>query len=220
MRCVVTAGPTYESLDDVRRLTNFSTGELGCLLADALAETGHYVTLLLGKQATYKKVNNVKNVLEFTTSESLRNLFYDLRKEGIRAIFHCAAVCDYHFGKAYFRDTKGNLSELKCGKFQTSLGNLLVELVPTEKIISRLRQWYPDALIVGWKYEVDGTKSTVVELGKKQIAENKTDGCVLNGSAYGTGFGVLFKEGHLIHYEDKLSLVNGLKDWLTVAKMI
>ncbi len=218
MRCIVTAGPTYEPLDEVRRLTNFSTGELGCLLADALAEAGHYVTLLLGKQATYRKANNVKNVIEFATSESLKNLFYELKGENFRAIFHCAAVCDYCFGKTYLRDAEENLSEFKSGKFQTSLGNLLVELVPTEKIISRLRKWYPDALIIGWKYEVDGTKSTVVEAGKKQIAENKTDGCVLNGSAYGVGYGILFKEGDLIHYEDKLSLADGLKNWLTVVK--
>lgn len=218
MRCIVTAGPTYEPLDEVRRLTNFSTGELGCLLADALAESGNYVTLLLGKQATYRKADNVKNVIEFTTSESLKNLFYELKAESIKVIFHCAAVCDYRFGRTYLQDAEGNLSGLKSGKYQTSLGNLLVELVPTEKIISLLRRWYPDALIMGWKYEVDGTKTAVVEAGKKQITENKTDGCVLNGSAYGVGYGVLFKEGHLIHYEDKLSLIDGLKNWLKVAK--
>ena len=36
MNCVVTAGPTYEPLDDVRRLTNFSTGKLGSQLGDFL----------------------------------------------------------------------------------------------------------------------------------------------------------------------------------------
>jgi len=37
MNCIVTAGPTYEPLDDVRRLTNFSTGRLGTELANFLA---------------------------------------------------------------------------------------------------------------------------------------------------------------------------------------
>src|SRR5947209_3565355 len=45
MHCVVTAGPTYESLDEVRRLTNFSTGKLGSELANFLAARGHTVTL-------------------------------------------------------------------------------------------------------------------------------------------------------------------------------
>ena len=48
MRCVVTAGPAYEPLDDVRRLTNFSTGQLGTELANYLTTEGHEVTLLSG----------------------------------------------------------------------------------------------------------------------------------------------------------------------------
>ena len=47
MNCIVTAGPTYEPLDDVRRLTNFSTGRLGTELANFLAARGHTVILLV-----------------------------------------------------------------------------------------------------------------------------------------------------------------------------
>ena len=53
MNCIVTAGPTYEPLDDVRRLTNFSTGRLGTELANFLVARGHQVTLLISAQATY-----------------------------------------------------------------------------------------------------------------------------------------------------------------------
>ncbi|HVY71907.1 MAG TPA: phosphopantothenoylcysteine decarboxylase, partial [Verrucomicrobiae bacterium] len=37
MKVIVTCGPSYEPIDEVRRLTNFSTGELGVLLAEELA---------------------------------------------------------------------------------------------------------------------------------------------------------------------------------------
>jgi phosphopantothenoylcysteine synthetase/decarboxylase len=40
MNCIVTAGPTYEPLDEVRRLTNFSTGRLGTELANFINELG------------------------------------------------------------------------------------------------------------------------------------------------------------------------------------
>jgi len=53
MNCIVTAGPTYEPLDDVRRLTNFSTGRLGTELAGFLTAHGHQVTLLIGELATW-----------------------------------------------------------------------------------------------------------------------------------------------------------------------
>jgi phosphopantothenoylcysteine decarboxylase/phosphopantothenate--cysteine ligase len=41
MKVIVTCGPSYEPIDQVRRLTNFSTGELGVLLSDELARAGH-----------------------------------------------------------------------------------------------------------------------------------------------------------------------------------
>ena len=54
MRCIVTAGPTYEPLDQVRRLTNHSTGRLGSELTNYLTQCGHEVTLLIGEQATWR----------------------------------------------------------------------------------------------------------------------------------------------------------------------
>ena len=72
MNCIVTAGPTYEPLDDVRRLTNFSTGRLGTELANFLAARGHKVTLLVGEQATYSGERRAHRVEIFTTTADLR----------------------------------------------------------------------------------------------------------------------------------------------------
>ena len=62
MNCLVTAGPTYEALDEVRRLTNFSTGRLGSELASFLAGHGHHVTLLIGQQATWRGERGAQKV--------------------------------------------------------------------------------------------------------------------------------------------------------------
>src|SRR3989442_12116010 len=48
MKIVITCGPSFEPIDDVRRITNFSTGELGILLANRLSRDGHDVTLFKG----------------------------------------------------------------------------------------------------------------------------------------------------------------------------
>ena len=56
MHCIVTAGPTYEPIDQVRRLTNHSTGQLGTGLAKRLAADGHEVTLLRGRAATHTEM--------------------------------------------------------------------------------------------------------------------------------------------------------------------
>ena len=67
--------------------------------------------------------------------------------------------------------------------------------MPTAKIINELRGWFPRATIVGWKYEVDGTRDQVIEKASRQIFENQTDGCVANGPAYGEGFGLVTPQG-------------------------
>ena len=58
-----------------------------------------------------------------------------------------------------------------------------------------LRGWFPRATIVGWKYEVDGTREQVIEKASRQIFENQTDACVANGPAYGVGFGLVTPDG-------------------------
>jgi phosphopantothenoylcysteine decarboxylase/phosphopantothenate--cysteine ligase len=48
MRIIVTAGPTREYIDSVRFITNASSGQMGCAVAEAATRAGHEVTLLLG----------------------------------------------------------------------------------------------------------------------------------------------------------------------------
>src|SRR4051812_18765577 len=127
MRCIVTAGPTFEPLDQVRRLTNQSTGRLGSELTNYLAECGHDVTLLIGQQATWRGEREAARVETFTTTENLRLRLRALADEGWDAVFHAAAVSDFTFGKAFVRGDKGELHEVRSGKLSTRGESLLVE---------------------------------------------------------------------------------------------
>ena len=195
MRCLVTAGPTFEPLDQVRRLTNHSTGRLGSELTGHLTGCGHEVTLLIGQQATWRGERGAARVETFTTTDNLRLRLRALADEGWDAVFHAAAVSDFTFGKAFSRDAKDHLHEVRSGKLSTRGEPLLVELVPTAKIIAELRGWFPRATLVGWKYEVDGAREAVIEKASRQIFENQTDACVANGPAYGAGFGFVTPAG-------------------------
>src|SRR5262245_14639225 len=188
MHCVVTAGPTYESLDNVRRLTNFSTGRLGTELANFLTAHRHQVTLLIGEQATHPGPRGAQRVENFTTTKDLQDRLRTLSSKPVDALFHAAAVSDFTFGKIWTRSSNGELTEMKAGKISTRQGAFLAELVPTPKIILGLRECFPKARLVGWKYEVDGDRASVLRLAEKQIAESLTDACVANGPAYGDGF--------------------------------
>jgi phosphopantothenoylcysteine synthetase/decarboxylase len=191
MNCVVTAGPTYETMDQVRRLTNFSTGRLGTELASFLTDRGHNVTLLRGEQATYCGERKALRVKTFSTTADLMTQLQALAKLEMSAVFHAAAVSDFKFGKIWLRSEQGELSEITAGKISTRQGTLLAELQPTPKIIARLREWFPTANLIGWKFEVDGDKASVLRAAEQQLRDCGTNACVANGPAYGPGFGLV-----------------------------
>lgn len=191
MRVLITCGPTYEPLDEVRRLTNFSTGKLGTGLANHLVDCGHEVHLLRGSYATFAGPCRAQTVVEFTTSGSLAQLLQERSAEKWDAVFHAAAVSDFRFGAVYERTAGGELRQITSGKFSTRHGPLLAELIPTPKIISSLRELFPPARIIGWKYEMVGGREDALAAAERQIQENRTDGCVVNGRAYGAGYGVV-----------------------------
>lgn len=195
MHCIVTAGPTFEPLDQVRRLTNFSTGRLGSELVNFLAARGHEVTLLIGQQATWRGERHAKSVETFTTTADLRERLARLAARPVDAVFHAAAVSDFSFGKIWTCPPGGARSEVRSGKLSTRQGTLLAELIPTPKLIAQLRDWFPKARLVGWKFEVEGDRAAAVRLAQKQITECLTDACVANGPAYGPGFGLVTGTG-------------------------
>jgi phosphopantothenate---cysteine ligase (CTP) len=204
--CLVTAGPTYEPLDGARRITNFSTGQLGTELANFLAAHGHEVTLLIGEQATYSGERRAQHIETFSTTTDLAAKLEARAGKSVGAVFHASAVSDFSFGKVWSRGPKGELTEITSGKYSTRHGTLLAELVPTRKIIASLRDWFPTAQLTGWKYEVDGGRADVTHAGEKQIAECRLDACVANGPAYGKGFGLLKRDGSFTEIADKSAL--------------
>lgn len=215
MNCVVTAGPTFETLDNVRRLTNFSTGRLGTELANFLTARGHNVTLLRGEQATYGGECKVMRVKPFSTTADLMANLQALAKLEIHAVFHAAAVSDFTFGKIWLRSEQGELSEIKSGKISTRQGTLLAELVPTPKLIAGLRSWYPTAKLVGWKYEVDGDRASVLRAAEQQLRDCRTDVCVANGPAFGAGFGLVTGPGSCSEVSTPADLFGALDQFLS-----
>jgi phosphopantothenoylcysteine decarboxylase/phosphopantothenate--cysteine ligase len=211
VRCVVTAGPTYEALDGVRRLTNFSTGRLGTDLTSFLTGRGHEVTLLLGQQSTYREARKPEF---FTTTSDLREKLRALATQPVNAVFHAAAVSDFSFGKIWARSAQGELKELKESKISSREGTLLAELLPTPKIIAELRQWFPKARLVGWKYEANGIREDAIRQAEKQLGICLTDACVVNGPAYGEGFGLVQGGGEYTHLEDNKELFEILEKFI------
>jgi phosphopantothenoylcysteine decarboxylase/phosphopantothenate--cysteine ligase len=91
---------------------------------------------------------------------------------------------------------------------------LLAELLPTPKIIVRLRAWFPKARLVGWKYEVEGDRDSALKAAAAQLTESRTDACIANGPAYGDGFGFVTPGAGVKHVAARESLYDLLEEWL------
>jgi phosphopantothenate---cysteine ligase (CTP) len=167
--------------------------------------------LLVGEQASYPGERRARSVETFTTTEDLRQKLEALADKPVNAVFHAAAVSDFHFGKVWSRSGHGELTEIKSGKISTAHGSLLAELLPTPKIINSLRDWFPKAFIAGWKYEVDGDRTSVIQAAEKQIATCLTSAAVANGPAYGDGFGLVARNGACTHMADAAALFEALE---------
>ncbi len=207
MKIIVTCGPSYEPIDQVRRITNFSTGRLGITLANALTDAGHRVFCFKGEQATDPTPIRAFQTISFSTNDDLTQKLQQIAAEGIEAVFHAAALCDFKVTEV--QNAAGEA--LKSPKFPTRGDPLTLTLAPTTKILPQLRKWFPQARIVGWKYELVGTREEAIAKANSQIGESKTNACVLNGAAYGGGFMFITPSGSTA-LSDLSSLILHVKD--------
>jgi len=198
----ITCGPAFEPIDSVRRITNFATGEIGTILSKTLQAGGWDVICFRGEGSTALPPDGL-DVHSFSTNESLAEALKNLPLEP-DVIFHTAALCDYVVSKVEGVSLQKKLSSRS--------GEITLHLKPAIKVLPQLRDWFPSAKIVGWKYELDGTRTDALDRATSQIQESRTDSCVINGQAYGTGFGILRPGLDLLECPDKFSLAETLAE--------
>lgn len=92
-KALVTAGPTYERIDPVRFIGNFSTGKMGIAIAEALAEAGADVTLVLGPSQLHTHKSGVRTI-HVESAEDMYNACIEEFNTTDIAILS-AAVADY-----------------------------------------------------------------------------------------------------------------------------
>ena len=209
MLAVVTTGPASAPIDDVRRMTNFATGEIGALLAEALAARGFQPLLFRARGATHTHVPDGALLHEFETNHDLARALEELaetRVPDIRAVFHAAALSDYVVTAV--RGPDGSLAGSP--KIPGNLPQLHLVLEPAAKVLPLLRGWFPRAWIVGWKYELEGTREDATESARTQLRQSQSDATVLNGAAYGPGFGLLEDDQPPLHHATKRELAQFL----------
>ena len=173
IKAMVSAGPTYERIDPVRFVGNFSSGKMGVSIAEELAKQGADVTLVLGPSSISVQNSSI-NIVRVESAEDMYKACNDAFPTSDIAIM-AAAVADF---------TPANVADEKIKKHDDSL---VINLTKTKDILYSLGQQKKDGqLLVGFALETNNE----LENAKGKLAKKNADMIVLNSlNDDGAGFG-------------------------------
>lgn len=169
---LVTAGGTREPIDDVRAVTNSSSGRFGAALALAAHEQGFRVTFVAAHDAIRAGIAPPgARVVPFGTTEeldaALTRCFADDPPD---VVFMAAAVADY-------RPVPTD------GKIASDRDELVIRMGRTPKILATLRRRLPTATLVGFKLLSGVTPEELATVGVAQCRRDALDFTVANDLA-------------------------------------
>ena len=189
---VVTAGPTRGWIDRVRFVTNPSSGKMGIAVAEELTSRGASVTLVLGP--TSQKPPGLAEVVNVQTAEEMMNAVMNaLSSRKTDGLVSAAAVSDYVPAKK--EETK-----LASGK-----SGLVIEFLPTKKIIEEARSKYKSLFIVGFKVESGISDEELEKRARAKIKSGICDLVVANDEQ---------KKGAAFDVDTNEVLIVGKKDFV------
>lgn len=211
-KIVITAGPTYEKIDPVRFIGNYSSGKMGYALAEACANRGAEVILVSGPVSLSTHHPSIKRI-DVESADEMYEATVHAFQEANAAIL-CAAVADYR---------PENKAEQKIKREKDE--ELLLRLVANKDIAAALGSMKKDGqVLVGFALETqNGVQHATGKLERKNL-----DFIVLNSlSDTGAGFrcdtnkvSILERNGQITEYALKSKtevagdIVNKLVDYL------
>jgi phosphopantothenoylcysteine decarboxylase/phosphopantothenate--cysteine ligase len=171
-KILITAGPTYEPIDPVRFIGNYSTGKMGFDIAAQAALFGAKVTLITGPN--YLKLTNLNvDVIRVNTADEMYEQAHRFFAE-VDIMIAAAAVADY-------KPKKIALQKIK--KVEDTF---VIELEKTKDILASLGKIKKNQFLVGFALETENE----IEHAKSKIQKKNLDLIVLNSlDDEGAGFG-------------------------------
>jgi len=202
-KIMVTAGGTREYLDDVRVLTNISSGALGAKITEELLKCGASVYYLQAKNSVWEPIQtpgehslsptsrSTYSRHEFVTTNDLMKTMHKLIENfEIDTVIHSAAVSDFTF-------TNPGGVKLSSSSPQAFVEYIKKTITTTPKIISYIKKWKPEVTLVGFKFTVGKTFDELYKIAVEALKKNKSDLVVANDLAEMKKEGV--HRAYLIH---------------------
>ena len=162
-RILITAGPTYEKIDPVRFIGNYSSGKMGFALAEECADRGAEVTLIAGPVALRATHPNIRRI-DVESCEDMYQAATQAFPQQDAAIL-CAAVAD-------FRPEHATDQKIKRGK-----DDLVIRLKPTYDIAAELGHMKSEhQVLVGFALETNNEEANA----QRKLEKKNLDFIVLN----------------------------------------
>ena len=171
-RILITAGPTYESIDPVRFIGNHSSGKMGFDIANEAANKGAEVILISGPTHLNLQNSSIK-LIRVKSAEQMYNACHEYYNE-VDVAIAAAAVADYR---------PKNVANQKIKKKESTL---FIELEKTKDILASLGELKKHQFLIGFALETENE----IEHAKQKIQKKNLDLIVLNSlNDKGAGFG-------------------------------
>jgi len=194
MKILITSGGTREYIDDVRVLTNLSSGRLGAVIADEAVKLGHDVVYLHGVGAVMPGAayNSAIRTIHHPTDKEGREAG-DFFSVGVKdtaalmekmaewvpraqAVIHAMAVSDFTFDRE-------NPVKLKSNDAEGFIEYMRANIQRTPKVIQKIKDWNPDVYLVGFKFEVGLAHEELAKIAEKAMEANRADAVLANDKA-------------------------------------
>lgn len=168
LKVAITSGGTREYIDDVRILTNISTGKLGAKIAEKFMSHGHELTCVLPSSAVRPKgYEQDVNIISVTNVKSVMEVMRDLVPK-VDVVIQCMAIGDFTF------ELDG---PVKVGSEGTEafVEHIRKTIRVNPKVISFYREWNPKAVLVGFKFTVGKSNNDLRKIALELKKKNKLD---------------------------------------------
>ena len=198
-KIVITAGGTSEKIDNVRKITNSSSGKLGMTIANhLLKENDDLIIYYVCSKNSLRPLDKRIKVIEIDGTISLKKEIENLLlNEKIDYFIHSMAVSDYMTDyvttieriKASIKNTSNleeafsNIEIINGNKISSYEDNLVIVLKQTPKIISIIKDLSPQTYLVGFKLLDGVSKEELISVAKKLRDKNKCNLVVANDLA-------------------------------------
>ncbi len=201
-RILITAGPTRESLDPVRYLTNHSSGKMGYALAEEAALRGAEVTLVSGP-TSLEVAQRIERIQVCTAQEMGDAILDEWEKNDV--LIMTAAVAD-------FRPSETSHHKIKKGEGEWNL-----HLEPTTDILRMVAEQGRNGIVVGFALETENGEN----FAKQKLLKKKLDLiCLNNPLEAGSGFGEDTNRVILIDRDGKTDPLPLMPKWEVAQKIL